>query len=73
MRQDLALCASKFPDLVCRPTGAQFRSSDVIVLFEFRETDQGIRVASEKHYRLVAPSEFDVDDIDAYRRLNPDD
>ena len=72
VQQDLALCGNKFPKLVCRPVGAQFRSNDVIALFEFQDTKQGIRVVSEKHYRLVPSEEFDDEDLDTYRRVNPE-
>lgn len=42
IEQDFALCAHKFPTLVCRPIGARFMESDLIALFEFEEGDRGI-------------------------------
>jgi len=73
IQQDLALCAGKFPELICRPIGAQFLQNDVIVLFEFQDTADGIRMASEKHYRLVSPEEFSTEELRQYRRVRPDD
>lgn len=67
IEQDLAVCANKFPSLICRPIGAQFIDDGVIVLFEFEQTDAGVRVSSEKHYKLVAPEEVTVADLENYR------
>ena len=68
IEQDFAVCAAKFPSLVCRAIGAQFMADDVIALFEFEETNEGVRVASERHYKLVAPEEVTDADLEAYRR-----
>ena len=67
IEQDFALCAHKFPSLICRGIAAQFMENDVIALFEFEETDGGVGVTSEKHYRLVAPHEVTEADLRAYR------
>ena len=67
IEQDFGLCKNKFPYLICRPIAAQFMEDSVIALFEFEETDQGVRISSEKHYRLVAPDEVTEDDLDSYR------
>ena len=66
IEQDLALCQAKFPDLNARPIGAQFLQGEVLVLFEFEDTSEGIRVVAEKHYRLVPPSELTADEITRY-------
>jgi hypothetical protein len=68
VRQDMALCARKFPQLICRPIGAQFLSQDIIVLFELEECEGVIRKVSEKHYRLVPPAELTPADLERYRR-----
>jgi hypothetical protein len=39
----------------------------VIALFEFEESDDGLRIASEKHYRLVPPEEVTEEDLKQYR------
>ena len=62
------MCEAKFPDLVCRPIAAQFMGATVIALFEFERGENGISVASEKHYRLVTPEEMTVDDLENYQR-----
>jgi hypothetical protein len=67
IEQDFALCASKFPALICRPVGAQFVGKDLIVLYEFEVGDDGIRVSSEKHYRLVPAQDISSDDLGSYR------
>ena len=68
IEQDFALCASKFPQLICRPIAAQFMDDDLIVLFSFEANKQGVAILDEKHYRLVAPGQMTEDDIDRYRR-----
>jgi hypothetical protein len=66
--QDFALCETKFPDLVCRPIAAQFMDAAVIVLFEFEQGENGISIASEKHYHLVLPEEMTKADLESYRQ-----
>ena len=51
--QDMAVCAGKSPDLICRPIAAQFMEDDLIALFELEQTSDGVAITSEKHYRLV--------------------
>ncbi|MBN1660109.1 MAG: endonuclease [Anaerolineae bacterium] len=67
VEQDFALCARKFPGLVVRPIAAQFMADDVIALFEFVPTDEGVRVSSEAHYHLVRPEELSADELQKYR------
>jgi hypothetical protein len=58
---DFTLCRSKFPALTPRPVAAQYMRSEtgvVIVLFEFIEVGNEIKVMNEKHYRLVPESEL---------------
>lgn len=68
IEQDFALCADKFPDLICRPVAAQFIGDDRIALFDFEETDDGVALRSEKHYRLVSQDEVSPEDLERYRR-----
>lgn len=68
IEQDLALCREKFPLLICRPIAAQFISGDFIALFELEEQDEEIRIASEKHYRLVPWQALSDEDIATYRQ-----
>lgn len=72
IEQDFAVCAHKFPSLICRPIGAQFIQDDLIALFEFEETEDGIKIVSEKHYKLVSPEEVTEADLALYRkRISP--
>jgi hypothetical protein len=67
IRQDIALCVEKFPSLVPRSLGAQFMPDGVIAMFEFEKTEDGVRIVSEKHYKLVPPDEVTEDDLRQYR------
>ncbi len=67
IEQDLAVCADKFPGLICRPIGAQFMRNNVIALFEFEEAADGVRISAEKHYKLVAPDKVTPKDLESYR------
>lgn len=73
--QDIALCAEKFPALICRPVAAQFLRSaagddsaeDAIALFEFRDTDEGLKIVSERHYRLISPDALSESELRDYQ------
>ena len=63
IEQDIALCANKFENLICRPIGAQFIEENFIALFEFEMTSDGVRIAGERHYRLVPPESIEPSDL----------
>ncbi len=65
-RQDVAFCREKFPDLVCRAISAQFMANDLIAMFEFVIEKNEVRVAEEKHYRLVPGEEISAEDLRSY-------
>jgi len=67
IEQDFAVCAAKFPLLICRPIAAQFMADGTIALFEFEQVDKAVGICSEKHYRLVAPKEVTSEDLALYR------
>ena len=71
IEQDFALCASKFPDLLCRPIGAQFMEGNLIALFEFENTPEGVKIAEEEHYRLVKQDEVTPEVWRAYQERLP--
>jgi len=71
IEQDFALCMSKFPDLICRPVGAQFVGNNLIALFEFESTPEGVKIAEEEHYRLVAPDEVTPEVLRTYQERLP--
>lgn len=71
IEQDIALCRAKFPDLICMAIGAQFMSQDKIALFAFEETEEGVAVSQERHYRLVSPDALSTDELRTYRDRTP--
>lgn len=71
IEQDAALCAHKFPSLLCRPIAAQFMQDDLIVLFDFEDGENGLALSSEKHYRLVPPDQITETDLASYRARTP--
>ncbi len=66
IEQDVEVCKSKFPTLICRPIGTLFLQDNLIALFEFVESDNGISIVTEKHYRLVPPEEISSSDLISY-------
>ena len=68
IEQDFALCDAKFPKLICRPIAAQFMDDEVIALFQFEQTEEGIAVSSERHYKLVPQEELSLEEIERYSR-----
>lgn len=67
IEQDFAMCEGKFRDLICRPIGAQFMQQDVIALLEFEMDEGEVKIASERHYKLVPPEEVTAEDLAQYR------
>jgi len=72
IEQDAALCAEYYPELTCRPIAAQFMNEGVIALFELKVSDGGVAIVSEKHYRLVSPTEISDADLNEYRHRGLD-
>lgn len=67
IEQDFALCAEKFPDLICKPIAAQFLPNGVIVLFEMELSNDTISIVQEKHYKLVPPNELTTEELEIYK------
>ena len=65
-RQDIACCAEKFPQLLCRAISAQFVDADLIALFELGISGDDVRIVEERHYRLVPADQITRDDLRAY-------
>jgi hypothetical protein len=70
MEQDFALCEEKFPTLVCIPIAVQFIEKELIALFSFEQTNQGISMVNEKHYRLVSANDLCDEEIQRYKIRN---
>lgn len=64
--QDIRFVEEKFPGMKCRATAAQFMDDKIVALFELTLQDDEIKVAEEKHYRLVPAKELDNDVIRDY-------
>lgn len=71
-KQDMACCEEKYPDLTCRPVSAQFIGSDLIAMFELTLEDGMVKVAEERHYRLVPANEITPEDLTSYRMRGSD-
>ena len=72
IEQNFALCANKFPGLICCPIAAQFMEDNLIALFYFETTESGIAISDEKHYRLVLAEQLTDEELAAYRyRVKP--
>lgn len=67
IEQDIAVCAHKLPRLICRPIGAQAIDGDTFALFEFEQFREGVKIVSERHYKLVPPEEVTEKDLEVYR------
>lgn len=65
-RQDMACCAEKFPQLLCRAISAQFIEADLIALFELGQSGDDVRITEERHYRLVPADQISRDDLRTY-------
>jgi len=65
-REGITYYAEKFPNLICRAVSAQFMTEDRIAMFELVLQDNEIRVAEEKHYRLVPSSAISIEDLRNY-------
>jgi hypothetical protein len=67
-KQDMACCAEKFTELICRPISAQFMEAELIALFELAQSSEEIRIVTERHYRLVPADQIEPEDLRAYRK-----
>jgi hypothetical protein len=67
IEQDAAMCAEKFPQLICRPVGAQFLRDGIIALRDFVGSKEGARTFDERHYQLVPSDDLTDEDLSFYR------
>jgi hypothetical protein len=65
-KQDIACCAEKYPNLICRPISTQFLADDLIALFELALASGEVKVVEERHYRLVPARDIDAGDLAVY-------
>ena len=67
IEQDFDMTRVKFPNLICRSIAAQLIEKDLIAMFEFEQTEDGIKISSEKHYRLVKTEDLTQEELDTYK------
>jgi hypothetical protein len=65
--QDIRYCEQTFPGMRCRPVAAQFMTDGVIALFELLLKGDEIKVAEERHYKLVPATDLNENAIIDYR------
>lgn len=70
-KQDIACCADKFPNLVCRAVSAQFASDGIIAMFELAMDGDDVKVVQERHYKLVPADSVTPADLRLYRSHSP--
>lgn len=68
IEQDFAMCQIKFKNLVCIPIAAQFVDHNLIALFSFEISENGVSISAEKHYRLVDPKNLSEEEIEQYKK-----
>lgn len=66
-KQDIDWCAERFPGMRCRAISAQFLAGERVAMFDLRVEDNMVKVAEERHYKLVPRSEIDKTAIRDYR------
>lgn len=66
-KQDLAWCADRFPGMRAKAISVQFMDDNKIALFDLTIQDDMIKVAEERHYKLVQADALDQDAIRNYR------
>ena len=67
--QDMAVCAQKWPHMICRPISAQFGDDGRIALFEVALQDDRVLVRREAHYRLVPADSITRADLAEYAKV----
>lgn len=72
--QDIALCRARYPNAICKPIALQFTGENDVALLELVVREENglvrLRVAEERHYKLVPRAELSDDEIlEARRRL----
>lgn len=65
--QDIAYANQKFPGMRCRPISAQFMSDGTIAMFELMLQGDEVKIADERHYKLVPASELNNDAVRNYK------
>lgn len=65
VEQDMAACAVRWPNMICRNISVQF-AGDLIALFDLTVQDDRVVIRREAHYKLVPSNEITVADLQSY-------
>ena len=65
--QDVAWCAHKLPELICRPVSVQFVSDTKIAMFELCDDNGVVKIVDEKHYELVTADHISIEELKSYQ------
>ncbi|MEQ1901374.1 MAG: endonuclease [Devosia sp.] len=65
--QDIRFVEERFDGIRCRSVSVQFMDDGIVAMFELVLQGDEIKVAEERHYRLVPASDLDSDAVRAYR------
>ncbi len=65
--QDIQWCQETFPGMKCKAISAQFMSDNRIALFELTVEEEEVKVAEERHYKLLPADELDGAAIRDYK------
>ena len=66
-KQDIAWCTQRFPGMRVRAISAQFMSDERVAMFELTVQDDTVKVAEERHYKLLPAAQLDRTAIINYR------
>lgn len=70
IEQDIHLCRSKYPELICRSIAAQFIRSNKIAMFKFILHKDEVRKVTERQYDLVLSDDINSEDLAQYNQLS---
>ena len=65
--QDIRFVEERFDGIRCRSVSVQFMEDGVVAMFELVLQKDEIKVAEERHYRLVPAVDLDADAVRKYR------
>jgi hypothetical protein len=65
--QDIRFVDERFPGMRCRSVSVQFMSDGTVAMFELVLQGDEIKVAEERHYKLVPAKELDQTAVRSYR------
>lgn len=69
-KQDIQCCIEKYPNLTTRAVSTQFMEADLIALFELTVQNDQVKVAQERHYKLVPGGDITATDLETYSKIS---